>query len=73
MAFKSVLTALNDKHAEFVEVLRDAVAIKSVSASSKLRPEVRRMAEWIRDWIMHEFPASKVCAKSSESITYLFR
>lgn len=45
---------------EFVKVLRDVVAIESVSAVSTKRAEVFRMADWIRDYVLAEIPGSEV-------------
>lgn len=56
----AIFAAIEKREQEFVQVLRDAVAIKSVSSSTLLRPQVRRMGAWVRDWIMTEFPTSKV-------------
>lgn len=62
-----IFNAIEECHAECIEILRDAVAIKSVSTTADLRPEVRRMAEWLSDWMMSEFPDSKVLALTRQS------
>lgn len=56
----AILKHIESKESDFVEVLREAIAIKSVSNEPKLRSEVFRMADWLKSFIKQYIPDSEV-------------